>query len=195
MKLNRRMTCSVLLALSAFMLAPAHAYFLDSLDNTDNLVTNNPNTSISSLTVGSGTVTFLRDDLDDDTSIDWRESGTGFFDLATESQLVITPDAIGSSNAGGYTVNVIFYNDISYVTELTVVPNTSSTSVQSIDLTSFSGSYGASDRWFARFRQVDDLSPVFEFDSIAATIPEPSTGVLVALALGAAFLFRRRFRA
>ncbi|MDF3128458.1 PEP-CTERM sorting domain-containing protein [Kiritimatiellaeota bacterium B1221] len=199
MKIHTHMAPFVLLVLSAFMLTPAQAYFLDNLDNTDNLIPTNalPSTTTVDDNSGSGIVTFNRNltNIGEDTFVDWRESGTGFFDLATESQFVVTPEASGTNNVGAYNISLYFFNASDfYVGEGQVIADTTSTSVQSVDVTSAASSFGTATQWYARIRLVNGPG-TFEFDSFAATIPEPSTGILVVLALGSLFLFRGRFRA
>ena len=174
----------------------AQAAFIDDLNNTNNLIVDNTGSSITTLddNSGSGSVLFQRDTTASDTLVDWRESQTGFFDLSTENQFILTPDADGTSNQGSYNVNLLFF-DVhgAYSGEIQVIADTNSTSTQTIDVAATAASLPGENEalWYARIRLVNGPG-AFEFDSISA-IPEPSYAMLACLS-GACALFRRRVK-
>ncbi len=190
---------SPLLATSALLSALtlptlAQANFIDNLNDLSNLIVNNTGSSTTTLDDGSGdgTVLIERDTTAADTFVDWRESQTGFFNLATEGEFILTPDAIGATNSGSYNVNILFYDDNSFQGEQQVIADTSSTSSQTVDVAALASSnFSAANQWFARIRLVNGPG-TFEFDSFAA-VPEPaSCGLLMGLALLGVSMIRRR---
>jgi hypothetical protein len=133
-----------------------------------------------------------------DTGVDWQHNGASGPRLALstaldEHVLAITP--VTPVNGGFYTVQILFFDGPTFVSENTLIPDTNSTAPITNNIAGFAHSLGitATD-YSVRFRigPFEDANPGFTFTEIAA-IPEPGTMAMV-LGVGALLRFLQRKR-
>jgi len=181
-------------ALVTLPTATSHAILVDPLDDTDNFFGHFGGATTT--VTAPGEVTIFRNVPSVDTGVDWQHNGSSGprLSLSTagdEHRLRITP--VTDVNGGFYTVQILFFNGPTFVSENTIIPDTNSTAVQLHDIAYFAqqNSISATD-YTVRFRigPFNDPNPGFTFTEIAA-IPEPSTWILV-LASGLVLLRIRR---
>jgi hypothetical protein len=177
----------------AFTALTTQALLVDPLDDTDNFFGHFG--GATTVVTAPGEVTIFRNVASVDTGVDWQHNGAGGPRLSlstagTESVLEITP--VTPVNGGFYTVQILFFNGPTFVSENTLIPDTNSTAFQRHDIALFAQTLGitATD-YNPRFRigPFNDPNPGFTFTEITA-IPEPS---VIALA-GAGFLLAMRMR-
>lgn len=182
-------------ALGLFTTVTAPAILVDPLDNANNFFGHFGGATTP--VTAPGEVTIFRTVASVDTGVDWQHNGSGGprLSLSTasdEHRLRITP--VTDVNGGFYTVQILFFNGPTFVSENTIIPDTNSTAVQLHDIALFAqqNSISATD-YSVRFRigPFNDPNPGFTFTEITA-IPEPGAWMLV---LGSGLmlaLFRQR---
>ncbi len=184
----------LLVAVSAWS---ATAALIDDLNTTNNFF-GHFGGAITSNTA-PGEVTIFRVAPIVDTGVDWQHNGASgprlsLDPLDDEGTLTIVP--VTPVNGGFYTVQILFFNSGSFVSENTLIPDTNSTAIQMHDIIAFQQSLSlVADEYNVRFRIGPSAltDPGFTFTQLnALSGPEPSVAALGLVGAAIGWAARKR---
>jgi hypothetical protein len=188
--MKKSLTLTLALLTGGILASTVEARYIDTLDTTDNLFG-----AFGGLTASasSGEVTLTKT-ASGDAGINWQEGGGSgsAFSLSTASdEHVLALSPVTPVNGGFYSVQILFFNGPTFVSENTLIPDTNSILPTTNNIAGFAQSLNitATD-WFPRIRLLPfgASDSAFTFTEIAA-IPEPN---VMALAAFVALAFARR---